>query len=129
MRSWRDPLLAVLSREWAGLLLALLVALLGAVLARGLGGHSGLAVHAVTVALALAMALAALRHLVVLGRARRAHSPPGRLVDIGGHRVHVLAEGEARVGRPPVVWFAAATPAATPSTTCTAPSVTRPGPS
>ncbi|MFN8895575.1 MAG: alpha/beta fold hydrolase [Betaproteobacteria bacterium] len=106
MRSWRDPLLAVLSREWAGLLLALLVALLGAVLARGLGGRSGLALHALTVALALAMALGALRHLVVLGRARRAHPPPGRLVDIGGYHLHVLAEGAARVGRPAVVWFA-----------------------
>jgi pimeloyl-ACP methyl ester carboxylesterase len=28
------------------------------------------------------------------------------MVDIGGYRVHILAEGQARDGRPPVVWFA-----------------------
>jgi len=106
MPGWRDPLLALLGRDWAGLLLALLVALLGALLARVLGGTLGMAVHVGTVALGLVMAGAALRHLVMLGRARKAHPPPGRLVDLGGYRMHVLAEGQARDGRPPVVWFA-----------------------
>ena len=106
MRSWRDPLLAVLSREWAGLLLAGLVGVLGAVLAWWIGGPLGVVAQVVTLPLALFLAIAALCHLVVLGRARRAHPPPGRLVDVGGHSMHVLAEGEARDGRPAVVWFA-----------------------
>lgn len=106
MNSWRDALLTVLSREGSGLLLALAVAGLGAVAARALGGTAGLAVHVVTVALALLMALASLRHLLVLSRARRAHPPPGQRVDIGGYRVHVLAEGPVDSGHPPVVWFA-----------------------
>jgi pimeloyl-ACP methyl ester carboxylesterase len=32
--------------------------------------------------------------------------PPGRLIDLGGYRVHLLAEGSTPAGRAPVVWFA-----------------------
>lgn len=106
MRSWRDLLLALLSRDWAGLVLAGLFALLVGLLARAMGGTAGGALALIGGALATALAAASLMHLRTLGRARRAHPPPGRLVDIGGYRVHLLAEGQARDGRPPVVWFA-----------------------
>jgi pimeloyl-ACP methyl ester carboxylesterase len=43
---------------------------------------------------------------VILGRARRAQPRPGRLIDLGGYCVHLLAEGQTRDGRPPVLWFA-----------------------
>jgi pimeloyl-ACP methyl ester carboxylesterase len=56
--------------------------------------------------LALLLAMASLRHLFTLARARRAHPAPGQMIDLGGYRVHLLAEGAARDGRPPVVWFA-----------------------
>jgi pimeloyl-ACP methyl ester carboxylesterase len=52
------------------------------------------------------MALAALRHLYMRSGVLRMHPPPGKLIDLGGYRVHLLAEGTARDGRPPVVWFA-----------------------
>ncbi|MFN0184942.1 MAG: alpha/beta fold hydrolase [Aquabacterium sp.] len=42
----------------------------------------------------------------MLARARRANPPPGQLVDLGGYRVHLVAEGTVRNGRSPVVWFA-----------------------
>jgi pimeloyl-ACP methyl ester carboxylesterase len=56
--------------------------------------------------LGAALALAALRHLWTLALARREHPAPGRLIDLGGYRVHLLAEGEVRDGRPPVLLFA-----------------------
>lgn len=62
--------------------------------------------RALGLALGLLLAVASLRHLWVLAKVRREVPPPGRMVDIGGYRVHVLAEGQARDSRPPVVWFA-----------------------
>lgn len=106
MHSWRDPLLTLLSRDWAGLPIALTVAALFALAARATGGAIGIALGLAGVLLGLALAAASLRHLLTLTRARRAHPPPGRLIDIGGYRLHMLAEGEARDGRPPVIWFA-----------------------
>jgi pimeloyl-ACP methyl ester carboxylesterase len=106
MPRWRDHLLAWLGHDASGLAIALAVGVSGAVLAGWLRGPAGFAVHAVTVLLALLLAAASLRHLQQLARARRAHPPPGRLIDLGGYRVHLLAEGQRRDGRPPVVWFA-----------------------
>lgn len=106
MRSWRDLLLALGSREWAGLVIAVLVALLFGGLASAVGGAAGGTLALAGVALASVLALASLRALRALRLVRRAHPPPGRMIDLGGYRVHVLAEGQARDGRPPVVWFA-----------------------
>lgn len=106
MTRWRDAALALLSRDGAGLILAVLLAASVWVLATMLPGAIGRLVFAVGLLLVLVLAAASLRHLLELSRARRAHPPPGRRVDIGGYRVHVLAEGKLRDGRPPVVWFA-----------------------
>jgi pimeloyl-ACP methyl ester carboxylesterase len=106
MPAWRDALLSLMSRDWAGLLVALVVAAASAFAARALPGAAAGVVVLGGGVLAAVLAVASLRHLLTLARARRAHPPPGRLVDIGGYRVHLLAEGEARDGRPPVVWFA-----------------------
>jgi pimeloyl-ACP methyl ester carboxylesterase len=109
MRSWRDPLLALASQEWAGLLIAAMAAAVlgGLALAAGaaVGGTAGAALALLAAASAGVLALASLRHLWTLRQARRAHPPPGRMIDLGGYRVHLLAEGQARDGRPPVVWF------------------------
>jgi len=106
MQSWRDPLLRLLSRDWAGLPVALMVAALFSLPAAVVGGATGIALALLGGLLALGLAAASLRHLLALARARRDHPPPGRLIDIGGYRVHLLAEGQARDGRPPVIWFA-----------------------
>jgi pimeloyl-ACP methyl ester carboxylesterase len=100
MPAW---LLSLLSRDASGLLIAALVAALGLFL-RSLGSPLWLA--AVPVLIAVVLALLSLRHLLTLSRTRRAHPPTGRMIDLGGYRVHLLAEGELRDGRPPVVWFA-----------------------
>jgi len=102
----RHALMAALSRDAAGLGIAALVAAAAWWAGRSVGDGPGFAITATGTAIALVLALASLRHLLVLARARRAHPAPGRMIDLGGYRVHLLAEGEARDGRPPVVWFA-----------------------
>ena len=89
----RDLFYRVFSREWAGLLIAAVVAALG-LLAWPL------------FLIGAALALAALRHLWMQARLRQQHPPPGRMIDLGGYRVHLLAEGQAQDGRPAIVWFA-----------------------
>jgi pimeloyl-ACP methyl ester carboxylesterase len=103
---WRNALLAVLSRDAAGLLLAALVGLLffGMALVAPAALRGPLVV--VGAALGLLLGVAAVRHLWTLSRARRATPPPGRRVDLDGYRVHLLAEGSVPPGRAPVVWFA-----------------------
>lgn len=106
MLAWRDRLLALLGRDWAGLPVALGIGAVVLLAGRALGGAAGAAVAALGAAAALLGAAMSLRHAATLARVRRAHPPPGRMVDLGGYRVHLLAEGQARDGRPPVVWFA-----------------------
>jgi len=103
---WRNALLAVLSRDAAGLLLAALVGLLFVGLALVAPAALRGPLVAVGAALGLLLALASVRHQWTLSRARRATPPPGRLVDVGDYRVHLLAEGSVTPGRVPVVWFA-----------------------
>jgi len=106
MHRGRNALLAVLSHDAAGLLVAALVGLLFFGLARVAPDALRMPLVAVGVALSLLLGLASARHLWTLSRARRATPPPGRLVDVGGYRVHLLAEGKVPPGRVPVIWFA-----------------------
>jgi pimeloyl-ACP methyl ester carboxylesterase len=103
---WRNALLAVLSHDAAGLLVAALAGLALGGLALAAPDALRAPLFALGVALGLLLGGAALRQLWTLSRARRTTPPPGRLVDLGGYRVHVLAEGSVRPGRVPVVWFA-----------------------
>ncbi|MEV7863542.1 alpha/beta hydrolase [Streptomyces hirsutus] len=97
-----DAILRLLSRDWAGLGIALLPAAAGAwcvTLGTGwriLGG--------VLCAVALTLGLGSLRHLVHVARVRVRYPPPGRMIDVGGYRMHVLAEGDAGP-KPTVVWM------------------------
>lgn len=97
-----DAILRLLSRDWAGLAIALLLAAAGACCVtlgtgwRILGG--------VLCAVALVLALGSLRHLMHVARVRVRYPPPGRMVDVGGYRMHILAEGDAGP-RPTVVWM------------------------
>ncbi len=100
--------LAWLARDWAGLALAAAPALCGALaVAAGRATHAAWLTVAgvVLLLLALAMAAGALVHLATMARVRRCFPPPGRMVDVRGTRVHVLAEGEPR-GKPAIVWMA-----------------------
>ena len=106
MHRWRNALLAVLSLDAAGLLLATLAGLLFFALALLAPAALRGPLIAVGAALGLLLGLASLRHLWTLSRTRRATPAPGRLIDLGGYRVHLLAEGSVPPGRVPVVWFA-----------------------
>lgn len=101
-----SALLALLSRDWAGLLIAALIAGACWAIAQALPDGLRPALTGLGAALGLLLAAASLRHLAVLAATRRAHPAPGRHVDLGGYSVHLLAEGERRDDRPPVVWFA-----------------------
>jgi pimeloyl-ACP methyl ester carboxylesterase len=106
---WRDLFFSGASRDAAGLFMGLAVASPGVAGLLGWAGTLGPWGRTVALLAALvgaAMAAASVRHLLTLRRVRLAHPPPGRLVDLGGYRVHLLAEGHVREGRPAVVWFA-----------------------
>ena len=98
--------MALLSRDWAGLLLAMFVAAVAWALSMTSRGWLGALVLSLGLLVATALAWASLRHLLVLAKACRANPPPGQLIDLGGYRVHLLAEGIVRNGGSPVIWFA-----------------------
>ncbi|KJK57988.1 alpha/beta fold hydrolase [Saccharothrix sp. ST-888] len=98
-----NALLALLSRDWLGLPVALLVAGAGGALL-GLNAAWAVALGGVVLAVGVALLAGAVRHLLLVTREAGAHPPPGRLVDVGGHRMHVLAAGES-AGGPTVVWM------------------------
>ncbi len=102
-----NSLYTLLSQDWAGLAIALAVALAGGALRfwgyRADGRwrrYSGTAV----LVIAVVLAAGAIVHVVRTGSARADHPPPGELVDVGGYRMHILAEGEPD-GKPTVVWL------------------------
>ncbi|WP_416875588.1 alpha/beta fold hydrolase [Kitasatospora sp. SC0581] len=98
-----NSLLAVVSRDWIGAPVALAVAAAGGGLL-AVGAAWSVALAGLALAVGVLLAAGAVRHLVLVAREARAHPPPGRLVDVGGHRMHVLAEGRAGAG-PTVVWM------------------------
>ena len=105
----RNALYTLLSREWAGLVLAVAATLAGLLLLHASTVQNNDLRHGLTLLIlapGVLLALAALRHLAIRKRVESALPAPGKLVDLGGYRVHLLAEGTARDGRPPVVWFA-----------------------
>lgn len=102
----RNASLSFLSHDAAGLALAAVPALAGlATLSIGrtaspwvrLLGGAALGAGA-------ALAYGSARHLNHMAQIRAKYPPLGKLVDVGGYRVHVLAEGDAR-GKPAVVWM------------------------
>jgi pimeloyl-ACP methyl ester carboxylesterase len=99
----RDTHLAILSRDWAGLIPAALLGAAGGGLAANASPWS-LAAGGFLAACALILAAGAAWHLLHIARVKARHPAPGRLVDAGGFRLHVLAEGECN-GTPAVIWL------------------------
>ena len=109
-----SPFYPLLSHPLGGVAIGLVVAAISAILLvlsrqrrageptararplRVLGVLAG--AFAAFVLIAAAMSMLELRRLAV------AHPPPGTLVDVGGYRMHILAEGDA-VSGPTVIWI------------------------
>ncbi|WP_088279059.1 alpha/beta fold hydrolase [Ideonella sp. A 288] len=106
MNRWRNTLLAVLSHDASGLLIAAVVGLPFFGLAMVAPAALRWPLATLGVVLGVVLGSASIHHLWALSRARRATPPPGRLVDLGGYRVHLTAEGSTPPGRVPVIWFA-----------------------
>ncbi len=102
-----NALLAFLSREWSGLVIAVVVAGAGLATLRLGRLRTSRWVTAsgwVVVGISALLAAGAAYHMVYAARVRAAHPPPGQIVDVGGYRMHVLAEGPSGDG-PAVVWL------------------------
>lgn len=98
-----NALLAFLSRDWAAIAIAAALVLLGTLLTVVLGPKlTGFAVALFIMALALAAG--GLTHALRVAHTRRRNPPAGQMIDVGGYRVHMLAEGERR-GHPSIVMF------------------------
>lgn len=97
----------LLSHSWSGLIIAAVVALIGWLITRlkrwRVARWLGYAVGALAAIMAVASLIAAYR----INRVLSAHPPPGKLIDVGGYRLHILAEGDAK-GGPALVWISGA---------------------
>ncbi|GAB5413413.1 MAG: hypothetical protein Cons2KO_10160 [Congregibacter sp.] len=97
-----DTLYGLYSHNISGLLTGLGLLVLGIVMARLLNGGFRAVAYAF-VAIALVLSVGGASHLYRQSLVKKALPPPGVLVDVGGYRVHVLAEGPATPT--PVVWL------------------------
>jgi pimeloyl-ACP methyl ester carboxylesterase len=98
---------AFLSHWWSGLVIAAVVALSGWLLVR-IGSRPGRRparwIGLVIASIGFLLAIGSAIGLARVALAMRKHPAPGRLVDVGGYRIHILAEGEAK-GRPTLIWI------------------------
>lgn len=101
----KDLSLSFISHDWAGLPMAAVVLLAGWLGVRwGRRRRWTAALGYAALGLGALMVFGSLYHLVYMTDVRAKHPVPGKLVDVGGYRLHMLAEGEAR-GRPAIVWM------------------------
>ena len=109
------PFYPLLSHPWGGVAIGLAVAAISVVLLvfsrhvragqQPTGRARGLRVLGVLVgAFAAFVLIAAAMSMIEIRRLADAHPPPGTLVDVGGYRMHILAEGDAASG-PTVIWI------------------------
>ncbi|MEN8210075.1 MAG: alpha/beta hydrolase [Thermodesulfobacteriota bacterium] len=103
-------MLAFLCSNYSGLIIAMAVNAAGVILyaaanntenkAWALAAQSG---GICLMILGLILSVGAIYHLYKLYRARSLYPPPGRMIDVGGYRMHIIAEGDAK-DSPAVVW-------------------------
>lgn len=102
-----NSMLSLLSHDWAGLVPAVVLMALGAWWWRKSRLKRSIwraASSSIVLGVGVLLAVAAVYHLMHMSRVRSEHPAPGKLVDVGGYRIHLLAEGDAR-GKPAVVWM------------------------
>src|ERR1700744_6491806 len=102
-----DALYALLAHAWSGMLLAAVVLLSGMALLGASRASRRPRLRQVGWGICLLALVPACGSLVSIKReqaAIRNFPPPGRLIDVGGFRMHLLAEGDSH-GRPTLVWI------------------------
>ncbi len=99
-----DSLAALLSHDSAGLAAVAILLAPAAWLVRRARSRMGRVGAWGAVVVLGGLGIGAVYHLVHLAGIRAALPPPGHLVDVGGYRIHVLAEGP-RNGAATVVWM------------------------
>ena len=106
---------AFLSYEWAGIVIALLILLIGFGIF-SFGRHRkrrglkwGVMVFGCLILLvSTALLCGSVYHVYQIARANQKYPPPGKLYDVGGFKMHILAEGEnveTEKGRTPTIIF------------------------
>lgn len=93
-----------LSQEWSGLVIAMIFVIVGLSAQTAFPHFWRPPLMVCVVTIGALLGLGAMRHWMNTVRMHRRHPAPGSMVDMGGWRMHMLAEGEAQ-GRPTVVWF------------------------
>lgn len=98
---------SLLSHSWSGLLVAGAVAVVAVLIIRlapAVGRGWVRIAGFVILALAVLMVVGGVRGLRRIAGVYARFSAPGKLVDVGGYRMHILAEGDSR-GGPTVIWM------------------------
>lgn len=108
------PFYPLLSHPWGGIVIGLVVAAIGTILltasrrarSRHLAGGARLARVAglLVGAFSVVVVAAAAASMIEVRRLASEHPSPGAMVDVGGYRMHILAEGDPRDG-PTVIWI------------------------
>ncbi|RPH97392.1 MAG: alpha/beta fold hydrolase [Lysobacterales bacterium] len=98
-----NMLFEFLSRDYSGLILASLLLIVLLLVLRSKPPRMLAWLLRVFAVAAFVLAVGAASHLVRLAGLTAKYPPPGKMVDVGGYRMHVFAEGPAQ--GPAVVWF------------------------
>ncbi len=104
MTNW---MYSLLSHPGSGLFVAGVVGLLGVLIVRLAPRVGHRWIRVIGAGVSAVAALLAVGGAVTMRRIQTAMAkfpPPGRLVDVGGYRMHILAEGDAK-GGPTVIWI------------------------
>jgi len=99
-----NALAAFLSHDWAGIGISAVILVTALSLLRRARRRWPRVGARALVAVGACLAAGATYHVVHMAGVHREFPPPGKLVDVGGYRMHVLAEGEAH-GQATVVWM------------------------
>jgi len=102
---------AFLSNDWSGVLIALVIVFVGigvVLLARRRTGkiarRSLLGVGGLILVVGVVLTLTSAIHAISVARMWANNPAPGRMIDVGGYEMHLLAEG-ANNGKPTIVWI------------------------
>ncbi len=99
-RSVGNLILSFLSHDWAGLVLASVVALLGLGcirVARVYGATWPTWLGYAVLGIAGILAVGSTYHVIHMAQVRAKYPPPGAMVDIGGNCLHVFAEARPAI--------------------------------